>query len=141
MGNSKIIRDGLERHAKRMADEYILPALFRVADETVIYIEGGGVVPVDTSNLKDSTGVGVYYDGSLQKYIPIQDAIVPREGVWGTDQISTALAMASTMFSTGIWLVLMSTMPYAVKVDLSHANWFSDTLVNDLKDRILNEFI
>lgn len=129
--NLKIFNQRLETYARQIENR-IEAVLIRVAEEIVSDISSGGAgIPVDTSNLKDSTGVGVYKNGSLIKFMPPKQAIQMRDKKWGSDELSEALELASTKFSTGVWICLMTTMPYAEKVDL-YSGYFSDRLSSKL---------
>lgn len=113
----------------------------RWTDNKLSYSEGYGQIPVKTGNLRDSTGVGVYYNGSLRKFSPSQIATVSRDGLWGSQQLSKALNLASSSYNTGLWIVIFSTMPYAMKID-NRVGYFSeglrDDLLNSLKVKIKN---
>jgi hypothetical protein len=72
--------------------------------------------------LHDATGAGVYADGRLYKYIPVKQAtkrqssgFFHRNEYWidGNEYLNRALEDAATSFSKGIWLVVMSAVPYA----------------------------
>lgn len=115
-------------------------ALYDTADAMIRYMESSDVIPVDTHNLKDSTGIGVYIDGVLKRFQMNPKAEVPKDGLWGKDMIVHALMMGETKYSKGCCIVLFSTMPYAGDQDEEgrNAGYFSDLLVSEFKD-ILDE--
>ncbi|WAX17117.1 hypothetical protein PF672P2_00020 [Parabacteroides phage PF672P2] len=142
--NNKIFAAGLEAWVRKWKDN-AFNILSQIAEDTVAFIEGGSDIPVITSNLKDSTGVGVYMDGSLVKYVPVKRATIPRVGIygaaadnrayWGYEELNIALEAASNQFSKGIWICLFSTMPYAMEVD-SRRLYF-----DDIRNDLYNNFI
>lgn len=143
MSNIDVIHKGLVNYSIRMENK-ILSLLLDVADDLVYWIEGSRSIPVATGNLQDSTGVGVYYNGTLRKFKPTQIASVPRGSLWGTMELSKALELASTDFNSGLWIVIFSTMPYAMKID-DRTNFFEGGLRSDLlsglKQRLSNGVI
>jgi hypothetical protein len=109
-------------------------------------IEGTALYPRDTSNMLDATGVAVYVDGVVTSYIPTKKATKTQnffgiKGIDGTTCLQQAIADGQTMFSTGIWIVLISATPYAYKVNIEGSlrnrgeNFFENlkqTLLNDI---------
>ena len=142
--NNKVFAAGLEAWARKWKDN-AFRVLSQIAEDTVAYIEGGSSIPVVTSNLKDSTGVGVYMNGSLVKYVPVKRATVPRVGIydaeadnrayWGYEELNNALEAASNQFSKGVWICLFSTMPYAMEVD--SRRFYFDDIENDLYNNFI----
>lgn len=130
MSNISVFNKGVRDYAKRL-ELRVESVLSKVAEDVVIYIESGAAIPVQTGNLQDSTGVGIYRNGSLRKYIPVKIAQEQRDGKWGSDELLKALSMASTDFVSGVWICLFSTMPYAMKIDEKY-NYFDDDVVADM---------
>ena len=130
MSNLDVVKKKLTDYAIK-AENRIMTILFEVADDLVYWVEGSREIPVATGNLQDSTGVGVYYNGYLRKFSPSQIATVSRDGLWGSQQLSKALNLASSNYNTGLWIVIFSTMPYAMKID-NRVGYFSEGLRNDL---------
>lgn len=121
--------------------------LYDTADAMLRYMESGDVIPVDTHNLKDSTGIGVYIDGTLKRFLINPKAIEPRDlqdgrTIWGRDIIIDALYLGETKYSQGYKLVLFSSMPYAIDQDDEGKNkgYFSDILVSELHG-LLDEIV
>lgn len=124
---------------KNFANGKILPkleAMLRsVAERLVAYIDGGftpptgtSQFPVDTGNLHDATGVGVYIDGRLSSYIPTAIAVEQQTnrgeiGIDGAINLRLALQAATSQFATGIWIVLFSTVSYAYKINTQGSRW------------------
>ena len=96
-------------------------------------------------NLKDATGIGVYSNGVLEKYVPSQIATVPQSSgfhhrneydSWGHQYLSDALEAASKEgYGKGIWIVLFSAVPYAFYIE------DRDAFFSDIKDVMLNAII
>lgn len=116
--------------------------LYDVAEALLRYIEDSNVIPIDTHNLKDSTGIGVYRKGVLKKFLMPRKAQVPKiingATVWGEDMINQMLDSGVRKYSDGDYIVLMSTMPYAEDVDKSskHQGFFSEYLAGELEDTL-----
>lgn len=108
---------------------------------------GDGNLPYDTGNLRDSTGVCLYYEGSMIKFIPPKRATRTQSckgfrRISGTAFLQEALASASNEYSSGLWVVLWSTVPYAVRVNTLgskywSAGWFDEGLV---EGKLIPEF-
>lgn len=153
--NQDVFKKAIAEHSnaleKRMANVF-----HELAEGVKAYVESLRDMPVDTGNLADGTGVGVYFNGMLKEYAPTPIADHPQtyEGdlVWGKDYLQDALTYASMEeFSSGIWVVLFSAIPYAVRVDKegtftkgkngepkvsTEPGFFSELLVPDM----LNQF-
>lgn len=127
--NSKVFNVGLNDYAERVIKARLEAMLRNVAEKLVAYIDGGFTLPygnmqfpVDTGNLHDATGVGVYIDGRLSAYLPTAIAIEQQTdrgqiGIDGSIALRNAVQAATTRFSKGIWIVLFSTVPYAYKIN------------------------
>lgn len=127
--NSKVFKVGLEQYAERVIKAKIVAMLKNVAQTLVGVIDGSFVMPdgttqfpVDTANLHDATGVGVYADGAIQYFIPTAKATKAQsdggvKGIFGSPLLQAAISNGVTQFSNGIWIVLFSTVPYAYKIN------------------------
>lgn len=130
----------------RTIDRDIKKEILLIANETaqaiVRYMEDSSVIPVDTHNLKDSTGVGIYSDSVLIKYLQNPKAEVPRDGYWGKELIRSAITLGAAKYNKGVSIVLFSTMPYANYQNRygRNAGYFSDVLVTEFVD-VLDEII
>lgn len=120
--------------------------LFDTAEAMIKYIDSSDIVPVDTHNLKDSTGVGVYQDGSLRRFMMSRRAQVQKEvggaKVWGTDMLIGLLEAGTSRYSIGDHIVLFAAMPYAEDVDAGYRNYgfFTDVLSTEF-ELILDEVV
>lgn len=122
--NNKVFKKAIDEH-KKLLELRIKAILVALANDVVDYIEEFGSIegmPYYTANLADGTGVGVYMNGQLMAYKPKPNATEPQdyrgiENIWGAEYLHDALFAAETTFSKGIWVVLFSTVPYAVLVD------------------------
>lgn len=94
-----------------------LEALEKTAFDLIEKIE----VPVDTHNLWDSIGCGIYFYGSLMKTVfPPMVAIEPRDNLWGYKEIQDAIIddPPSVVLNVKGWaLYYVAAMPYAEAVD------------------------
>lgn len=123
----------------------LLNVLYKVAQDVMEYIDSQKVIPIYTGNLKDATGIGVYSNGVLEKYVPSQIATVPQSSgfhhrneydIWGHQYLSDALEAASKEeYGKGIWIVLFSAVPYAFYIE------DRDAFFSDIKDVMLNAII
>ena len=123
----------------------LLNVLDTVAQDVMEYIDSQKVIPIYTGNLKDATGIGVYSNGVLKKYVPSQIATVPQSSgfyhkneydIWGHQYLSDALEAASKEdYSKGIWIVLFSAVPYAFYIE------DRDGFFSGIKDVMLNAII
>lgn len=136
--NKKVFLNGIIDYKKNI-ETRINKVFAQLAQSVIAYVEGAGTIPVFTGNLSDSTGVGVYLNGKLQSYAPAQKAIVPQsykgQTVWGYQELVKALNLAITEFSRGIWVVVFSSVPYAVKME-EKRDYFQHGVVDDM----LSEF-
>lgn len=133
--NSKVFNVGLKNYAEREIKTRFETMLRDVAQRLVDYIDGGFIppsgtsqFPVDTGNLHDATGVGVYIDGRLSSYIPTAMANAQQTnrgeiGIDGSINLRLALQAAVTQFAKGMWIVLFSTVSYAYKINTQGSRW------------------
>lgn len=125
--NSKVFKVGVEQYAERVIKVKLEAVLRGIAQKIADFIDGyfakgDGYFPLWTANLHDATGVGVYIDSRLSAYVPTPKASSPQEyngiqGIIGSECLQQALTEATTTFSTGIWFVLFSAVPYAYEVN------------------------
>lgn len=127
--NSKVFKVGLNDYAERVIKAQLVAMLKSVAQTLVGVIDGSFVMPdgttqfpVDTANLHDATGVGVYADGTIQHFIPTARATKAQshggvKGIFGSTLLQAAISNGETQFSKGIWIVLFSSVPYAYKIN------------------------
>lgn len=123
--------------------------LYKTADAMIAYIDSSDVIPIDTHNLKDSTGVGVYRNGVLKKFTMPRRAeeakIIDGIAMWGEDMIDQLLDAGVSRYGIGDHIVLMSTMPYAEEVNEGYLNagFFTDVLSTELEvilDTIVKQY-
>ena len=139
--NAEIFRKGLLEYSKRI-EQKLIELLDYVAQDIIIFIEGSPDIPVQTGNLRDSTGIGIYQNGILRKYQPLKTATIAQEyegnQIWGFRELEKAYTYGITLYSKNTWLVLFSAVPYAIEVD-SYADYFDDLIVEELKSSILQQ--
>ena len=130
-------------------DSLVEKILFETADAMIAYIDSSDIIPIDTHNLKDSTGVGVYRNGVLRKFTMSRKAqearIINGVAIWGEDMIDQLLDAGVSRYGIGDHIVLMSTMPYAEDVDEGYMNagFFTDVLSTELEltlDAIVKQY-
>lgn len=115
-------------------DRLVERLLDNIAMAMLSYIDSSDVIPIDTHNLKDSTGIGVYRNGVLKKLLMPRRAqearIIGGIAVWGEDMIDQYLEAGVSRYNNGNYIVLMSAMPYAEEVDTSENRYgyFTDIL-------------
>lgn len=125
--NISVVTLRLKEFAAKEAKKEVLRRMRLIARKLLDEITSGfdqndDQYPVDTGNLADATGIGIYADGVLESYIPIQRADKPQENeigeeVWGTEELTDALNRASTKFAKGLWLVVFSVMDYSRRIE------------------------
>lgn len=125
MNNAAKIQKRFSRLTSGVSDEkYALIAMQKVANALSSYMESGATIPVDTHNLKDSTGIALYSPGGvLRTYIPTKKASAPKrttglrgvstEPKWGTYELARMIEYGSSKYNSGYYLVVFSAMPYA----------------------------
>lgn len=127
--NGKVFKVGLDNFAKNS----VTPILIEIGKESaqllVDFVDGKFVLPdgttqfpVDTANLRDATGAAVYANGRTEYFVPTAKATKPQsyngtKGLVGSDLLKTAIAAASTTYSSGVWVVIFSAVPYAFKIN------------------------
>lgn len=137
-------------------DNYVLNAMKEIASAMIKYMESDTVIPIDTHNLKDALGIGIYMNGTLSEFYMPSKAVVPRMDIgtiggvtygalWGKDAIAELIALGMTKYANGCNLVLFSAMPYDFIQDISGVNkgWFTQHLSSEfteLVDEILLKF-
>ena len=123
--------------------------LYKTADAMIAYIDSSDIIPIDTHNLKDSTGVGVYRNGVLKKFTMPRRAeeakIIGGIAMWGEDMIDQLLDAGVSRYGIGNHIVLMTTMPYGTEVDEGYFNagFFTDVLSTELEvilDTIVKQY-
>lgn len=157
--NQQIFNKKLTDYAQNL-ETRIKKVCHDLAEMVLSYIEDSSFRPQFTSNLADGTGIGVYFNGALKEYMPTPRAEGPAayngEEVWGKDYLADALTYASMrQFSKGVWVVLFSTVPYAVRVDekgtkyvsgeragqtKTEPGFFSERLVEDMRTQFKSAF-
>lgn len=142
--NNSVFKSLLNKYTSDLEKRFT-NVFYALAESVRIYIEEKGKIPFFTGNLADGTGVGVYHNGVLEAFAPMQKATMPQmyrnQFVWGNPLLHRAIADGAYKYSKGIWIVLYSSVPYAYKVDTKGTKrnpegFFSQGLVDDM----LNQF-
>ena len=118
---------------------YILGAMQKIAVALSAYMRGEAEIPVDTHNLKDSTGIALYSPGGvLRTYIPNPKAKVPKTtrglGIskrarFGNSELQDAIFTGAQKYNNGYYLVIFSAMPYAGVVQNHNGNRYFDRIL------------
>lgn len=126
--NTMIFKVAVKQHTERVIKAKLIAMLRGVAQALVTIIDNGfamptGTVqfPVETANLHDATGVGVYADGVIMHFVPTKRAVKAQKmggkrNIVGSALLKTAISNSS-QFAKGIWIVLFSTVPYAYYIN------------------------
>lgn len=145
------LMQGCKMFIKNVAQPKLVEVLSQKADKIVELIDSG-LIPEYTANLHDATGVAVYVDGTIKRFVPTARAQkatssgydgINHYGIWGSDFLEMAIYEASTRFSKGVWFVIFSAVPYAYRIDMQGSpkeeergrNFFStirDAAINDI---------
>lgn len=152
--NAQVFKAGLKNYADNVIKARLVDMCKQVAQQMVGIIDGSFVLPkgntqfpVDTANLRDATGVGVYADGALSSFIPTAMATKAQsnngtKGIYGSPLLQSALANASSQFGKGVWIVLFSTVPYAYKINTQGSKIGRGVgFFEALKQKLLNDVI
>lgn len=125
-------------------EKKIIEVLDYVAQDIILFIEGSPDIPVLTGNLRDSTGLGIYHHGILTRYEPLNTAVIAQKykgnQIWGFQELDKVYTYGATLYSKGIWLVLFSSVPYAISIN-EKKNYFDDQIVKQLKSIIMQQII
>lgn len=121
------------KHFEMDVNVLVEQMLFDIAESFISYIESTDVIPIETHNLKDSTGIGVYQNSVLKQFYISPKAKVANNGMWGSNLIQMALDAGMDKYSKGNYIVLFSAMPYAEEVDDGYRNrgFFTDVLTEE----------
>lgn len=124
--NLQALVKGLEMHINGVVKPELCKVLYNKAQELVDFIDNGAEIPEYLSHLHDATGVGVYVDGKVRKFIPTKRAKklgksgfdgVNNYGIDGNKFLIKSISDAKIKFGNGIWFVLFSAVPYAFYID------------------------
>lgn len=124
--NLKALINGLRLQVNGILKPQLLKILYKKAEEIVSYIDNGADIPEYLSHLHDATGVGVYADGKVRKFIPTKKATklgksgfdgINHYGIDGNKFLIKSISDAKVKFGNGIWFVLFSAVPYAYHID------------------------
>lgn len=128
----------LQQRIHQVCYEFALHVFEYISDTT--FNEGDGNMPYYSGNMRDSTALGVYFNGSLTAYIPPSSATRAQRydeeaitDIWGKVWISDVLATTQD-YQKGLWVVLYSAVPYAMKIEEKGSKywepgWFSEGIV------------
>lgn len=126
--NYKVFSDGIAEFMDRIIGRLYLLNV-QSAAEVMAYIqsvEDTDDMPVDTRNLMEGTGFGIYQDSTLKQYIQFPKNAIRRQhmggygnAIWGSDMLHDAIQAGVSDYPNGTWLVLISAVPYADYINLS----------------------
>ena len=145
--NNKVFQKAISEH-KALLEQKLNGVMREVATKMRDWLVSGQT-PYYTGNMQDATGLGVYINGTLSAYAPMQTAWEAQtykgQDVWGYAELQDALQEGYTNFSKGIWLVVFSAVPYAFEVDAygtikNASGYFSEGIVGELLDQFKTAF-
>lgn len=156
--NNKVFQKAITEHRAKL-EKKLQKMCQELADEVRLFIENFDSIPdmpFWSANLADGTGLGVYVNGTLRAFAPTQQATSPQSDnftntydIWGFQYLQDALSESTTTYSQGIWVVLFSTVPYAIRVDeegtyrvggATPPDFFSNRLKEEILDRFKTAF-
>lgn len=130
--NSKVFKIKVEEFTNSVARSICEEIAKESAQMLVDFVDGNFVLPegtmqfpVDTANMHDAIGAGVYSDGKLSYFVPTSRATKPKshngvKGLYGSELLKTAISNASTEYADkNVWLVVFAAVPYAFKINTS----------------------
>lgn len=130
--NSKVFKIGVEKFfngdVRAICEEIAKESaqmLVDFVDGNFVLPDGTTQFPVDTANLHDAVGAGVYSNGKLAYFMPTAKATKPQshngvKGLYGSELLKTAISSAYTEYADGnVWLVVFAAVPYAFKINTS----------------------
>lgn len=142
----------LKEFAEREAKREVLKRMRRIAQKMVDFIDGNfsknsQQFPQFTANLHDATGIAIYDDGGLDRYLPTQRATAAQmspigEDEWGREELENAIKQGLTKYSKGLWLVMFSASSYAEDIEdmgspkgrgKGFFTWFWESMSIDIK--------
>mgnify|MGYP000130252761 CR=1 FL=1 len=125
--NIATVRLKLKEFAETTGKKEVLKRMRLIASRMVDYIDenfdkGSNQFPEYTANLHDATGIAIYADGRLDKFLPTKRATSAQEGPtgqpeWGAEELDFAISQLASRFSTGLWLVMFSASSYAEHIE------------------------
>lgn len=126
--NSDRFIAGIKVFAKGVIQPQLLQVLIQKAQMIVSAIDSGTLIPEYTANLHDATGIGIYVDGGIARFLPTKKATkmtksgfdgVNHYQINGSEFLQQAISEASGRFSKGTWFVIFSAVPYAFHINKS----------------------
>lgn len=112
------------------------------ADAMVMYVDrgfspcppyyGGGTetFPVWEGQMRDSTGVGLYVEGMTNYFMPVPKGNFPQsdtdkgiDNIVGREWLEESISGNTIFFPHGIWITLISAVPYGEKVNREGSPW------------------
>lgn len=148
--NNEVLENGIKKHVNTVIKPDLALRLNNLARQLVDAIDTGAFsIPIYTGNLHDATGVGVYVDGLMTAFMPTKLATQKqasgpsmaggesRPYIFGSDFLAESLHEATTTFSSGVWLVIFSAVPYAYKINTEgspkgRGQGYWDAIINDV---------
>lgn len=145
--NMSVFAYGVTNYVERVIKKELIKILCDVADYMVKTIDGdytpwsihddghlpyGGnnQFPVWVGQMHDATGVAIYDEGSVIRYLPTKKALDSQSqryesiyGIIGNTYLQQAINEGQLNFPKDIWLVLFCAVPYAYKVNEFGSPW------------------
>lgn len=138
--NKTVITVGCKNFIEKTAKPRLIRMLTQIAQGMVDLIDGAFTpvppyhrdpesgnadFPVWHGQLRDATGVAIYDNGRVLKFLPTKKADEHPQSdrkrgishIVGREWLERAISEASGMCSKGLWIVLFSSVPYAADVN------------------------
>lgn len=160
--NKTVITVGCKNFIEKTAKPRLIRMLTQIAQGMVDLIDGafnpwpsklphGGNAdfPVWYGQMHDATGVAIYNDGAVVKFLPTKKALDSQpqrhngvNGIIGSQWLERAIDEAKGQCSKGLWIVLFSSVPYAAEINAHGSSWGRGAMYFDrLSDRQLADIL
>lgn len=153
--NTNVIKNRLKSAAEQIQTNILKLCQEAMADLYRAHAEGfkgrfgTNQFPRWTGHLAASTGAAIYCNGVFESYVPNaplyeeEQVSDDKQLVNGRELLESAIANGATKYTSGIWIVLYSAVPYAAKINIEGSPiWrgraFFDVLKHVILDAIIN---
>lgn len=137
--NCEVVKVGMRHHVQTVGKRILIEMLRKVAERMVNQIDaaftpapphepgGNPDFPVWRGHMHDATGVAIYDEGTVIDFRPTRKSIkiqfYHKRPVDGPKELQQAISNGLAHFSKGLWIVLYSSVPYAMQVNTSGSPW------------------
>lgn len=149
--NIDALTKGIKMYANSVVRTRLVRMLKQKAFEVVAFIDNNADIPEYLGNLHDATGIGIYVEGLMFGFYPTKHAQqlgksgfdgVNHYGIDGAAFLQQAISEASSRFTSGVWFVIFSAVPYAYHINakgspLGRGQGFFDRIADTTVNEIL----